>query len=412
SGAAAPSDSGMSSPAVSPDGAGSIGDAGGGGLEQDASSGDGASGNAGPSDGALDSISEAASEAASSAGATDASGHAITPGGYYVAGNAIYDASGRVHVFHGVDRTSFEWNAQGQYVAAGDYGLMAGWKANVVRIPLDQDFWLTGSPIYDAGYAGVIDQQVTSARAAGLDVILDLHWSDKGLTSTASASTLGTLPGQQRMADASSVAFWRDVASRYKDDGHVFFELYNEPHDISWDVWQNGGDTGASGAGGAAFTAAGMQSLYDTVRAAGADNLVLIGGVDWAYDLSGVPAHRIRGYNIVYVSHVYHHNSGHDAADWPASWGFLTATDPVMMTEFGPFSNQGSEVNCGLDFVTSLLDYADSKSVSWSSWAWWVYTAAGTDNGSDYCDYPSILLSRDGTPNSLGQIVKARLATY
>ncbi len=82
-----------------------------------------------------------------------------------------------------------------------------------------------------------------------------------------------------------------------------------------------------------------------------------------------MPANRVKGYNIAYVSHVYHHNTGHDATDWPASWGFLTATDPIVLTEFGPFSNQSSEVNCGLDYVTSLLDFADSKSVSWTSWA-------------------------------------------
>jgi aryl-phospho-beta-D-glucosidase BglC (GH1 family) len=301
----------------------------------------------------------------------------------------------------------------GQYISASDYTTMAGsWKANVVRIPLNQDFWLAASPIYDSGYANVIDEQVTNARAAGLDVILDLHWSDKGTLSAASASTLGTLPGQQRMADANSVTFWQEVATKYKDNGHVVFELYNEPHDIPWNVWLGGGNTGSTGAGGAAFTAVGMQTLYDTVRATGANNLVLVGGVNWAYDLSGVPANRVSGFNIAYVSHVYDHTTGHSMSDWPSNWGFLAATDPIVLTEFGPFSNQGNDVDCDLTFVTDLLTYADSLSVSWSSWAWWVYTNNGTDDGSDYCDYPSLLLSRDGTPNALGQIVQTHLATY
>jgi hypothetical protein len=350
---------------------------------------------------------------ADASGALDAAGHPMAPHGYYVEGNAIYDATGQPHRFHGVDRTSVEWNAQGQYVSPSDYATMAEWKANVVRIPLDQDFWLAASPIHDPGYAGVIDAQIAAAHAAGLDVILDLHWSDKGAIASASASTLGTLPGQQRMADVSSVALWKEVAARYAGDGRVVFELYNEPHDVSWDVWLHGGDTGANGAGGATFTAVGMQDLYDAVRGTGAKNLVLVGGLDWAYDLSGVPSHRVQGFNVAYVSHVYHHDTGHDAADWPASWGFLAATDPIVLTEFGPFSNQGSEVNCGLDYVTALLDYADSKpNVSWTSWAWWVDTANGADQGSDYCDYPSLLQDRSGTPNALGQIVRARLGTY
>jgi hypothetical protein len=38
-----------------------------------------------------------------------------------------------------------------------------------------------------------------------------------------------------------------------------------------------------------------MQQLYSAVRAAGADNLVVAGGIDWAYDLSGVPGHSLQG---------------------------------------------------------------------------------------------------------------------
>jgi hypothetical protein len=56
---------------------------------------------------------------------------------------------------------------------------------------------------------------------------------------------------------------------------------------VSWEVWLSGGDTGEGWQG------VGMQKLYDTVRAAGADNLVIVGGLDWAYDLSGVPSHRV-----------------------------------------------------------------------------------------------------------------------
>ena len=400
----APSGATAPSPPSAPSGAGTSGSA-----SPPAGDGGVAGSLPGQSGGAADG---SAPDGGTSGGGAGDGGHRFAPGGYYVAGNTIYDEAGRPHRFHGVDRTSLEWSVSGQYLAASDYALIASWKANAVRIPLNQDFWLSASPIYDPGYAGVIDQQVTNARAAGLDVILDLHWSDKGQIGAASTATLGTLPGQQRMADANSVTLWREVATKYAGNGHVIFELYNEPHDIPWSVWLDGGDTGANGAGGATFTAVGMQKLYDTVRATGAQNLVLIGGVDWAYDLSGVPANRVAGYNIGYVSHVYHHNTGHDAADWPASWGFLAATDPIVLTEFGPFSNQSSEVNCGLDYVTTLLDFADSKSVSWTSWAWWVYAANGADNGSDYCDYPSLLADRSGTTNALGAIVKARLATY
>ena len=119
---------------------------------------------------------------------------------------------------------------------------------------------------------------------------------------------------------------WPAVA-RYQNDGRVLFELYNEPHNVSWSAWQSGGDTGDG------WQAVGMQQLYDTVRATGANNLVVIDGLDWAYDLSGVPARRIEGSNILYATHAYV-SSGSEMLPrfWDVYWGFLTATDPVLVT--------------------------------------------------------------------------------
>ena len=81
-----------------------------------------------------------------------------------------------------------------------------------------------------------------------------------------------------------------------------------------------------------------MQQLYDTVRATGAQNLVVIGGLDWAYDLLGRRRRTaIAGYNIVYATHPYTDTGGftRPPSDWGRAFGFLTATDPVVATEFG-----------------------------------------------------------------------------
>jgi endoglucanase len=252
----------------------------------------------------------------------------VAQGGYYVNGNTICTAAGRPHLFHGVDRPSLEWSSGGEALLAADFRRMAGWKANVVRVALNQDFWLADSPFYDPGYPGLVDSVVTWAEAAGLDVILDLHWSDAG--------TLGgcvpTSGCQQKMADRNSLTFWSEVARQYADDGRVLFELYNEPHDVSWDVWLSGGDTGDG------WQAVGMQQLYDAVRATGAQNLVIVGGLDWGYDLSSVPSHRIAGYNVVYATHPYSPATERRSRFWDIYWGSLTATDPVIVTEFGAYS--------------------------------------------------------------------------
>jgi endoglucanase len=313
----------------------------------------------------------------------------VAPGGYYVNGNTICTADGRVHLLHGVDRPSLEWSSGGENVSLADFRLMASWNTNVVRIALNQDFWIAASPLFDPNYAALVDTAVAWAETEGIDVILDLHWSDAGvLGGCVSTPTTGC---QQQMPDVNSITFWSEVAARYQDDGRVLFELYNEPHDVPWSVWKSGG------AASDGFQAVGMQQLYDAVRATGAENLVLIGGLDWAYDLSGVPANRIDGHNIVYATHPYN-TGGRRPNNWDASWGFLTKTDPVIVTEFGNLD----DATCATDYSAELIAYADAHAVSWTAWAWF----------PGGCTFPAIIDDWSATPSPTGQVVKAALLGY
>jgi len=303
--------------------------------------------------------------------------------GYHVVGNQVLDKNGAVHYFHGVDRPSLEWSAGGDHLSAGDFRLMASWKANVVRIALNQDYWLFGDGA--KGYQTTVLQTVEWAKQAGMDVILDLHWSDKGSQGTVA-------PAQQQMADANSLTFWQQVAAFYKDDGRVLFELYNEPHDISWDVWLGGGSAGD-------FKAVGMQQLYDAVRATGAQNLVIAGGLDWAFDLSGVATHPLQGTNIMYATHPYSNQNWKPVSSFDQKWGYLTATAPVIVTEFG---DNDSALACATDYSSAVIGYADRAGAHWTSWAWWV----------GGCSFPSLITDWAGTPSAPGQVVKDALARY
>src|SRR3954466_15727300 len=218
----------------------------------------------------------------------------IAPSGYYTNGATVCTANGSPHLFHGVDRPSLEWDSAGEWnnasgIPRADFDAMASWHANVVRIALNQDYWLSGAKLYDPNYQATVDRAVKDAEGAGLDVILDLHWSDRGDWSAPLAGGGQGKVGdsdQQQMADSNSLKFWQEVASKYKGDGHVLFELYNEPHDINWATWLHGGMV-------AEYRAVGMQDLYNTVRAAGADNLVIAGGTGWAFDLSRAGGERL-----------------------------------------------------------------------------------------------------------------------
>lgn len=318
----------------------------------------------------------------------------VTAGGYYVNGNTVCTASGQAHIFHGVDRDSLEFSPQGSHLSAADFQLMGDWKANIVRIALNQDYWLAptataANRFYDSSYPARVDDAVNWAESAGMDVILDLHWSDAGVLGSCANSC------QQMMADTNSITFWSEVAARYKNDGRVLFELYNEPHDVAWSIWKNGGTTSDG------WMAAGMQQLYDAVRATGADNLVVIGGLSYAFDLSGVPNYRVAGYNILYSTHPYNNSPDKSPTAWDYAWGSLTATDPVIVTEFGdPKTN--ADGSCPADYSQELITYADAHSAGWTAWAWYV----------GGCGFPSLITDWNGTPNAPGMVVKAALGGY
>ena len=322
----------------------------------------------------------------------------VAPGGYYTNGASVCTAGGTAHLFHGVARPSLEWDPNGEWndtqgIPRSDFDAMASWHANVVRIALNQDFWLAGATLHAPAYQETIDRAVKDAEAAGLDVILDLHWSDRG---DLSASVAGQGQGQaghadqQQMADVNSKQFWLEVATKYKDDGRVVFELYNEPHDIGWSTWLNGGTV-------LGYEVVGMQELYDTVRAAGADNLVIAGGTSWAFDLSGVASNRIQGYNIVYATHPYYPQD--PKLQWDQKFGYLAAQDiaPVIITEFGDHTDA-----CTGDWDTELIQYADARQISWTAWAWW---PAG-------CSFPALISDWNYTPTVQGAAVKAALLSY
>lgn len=326
-------------------------------------------------------------------GCSPDAGPKVAPGGYYTNGASVCAADGTPHLFHGVARPSLEWGSSGDHIGLSDFQKMAEWHANIVRIALNQDFWLSGAMLNDPGYQDRIDGAVRDAEAAGLDVILDLHWSDRGnlaVDKLKGQNQLGS-SNQQQMADQNSKQFWSEVAAKYKADGHVLFELYNEPNKISWDVWLHGGAVEE-------YTAVGMQELYDTVRASGANNLVIAGGLSWAFNLGPVRSSPIDGYNVVYASHPY--NKSDDAEIfWENSFGYLGSEDiaPVVLTEFGDPTDK-----CTGAWDSKLISYADARHISWTAWAWY----------PSGCNFPALISDWDYTTTVQGDVVKAALLTY
>jgi endoglucanase len=330
---------------------------------------------------------------------------------YTVVGNTIENSSGQPVLVHGVNRPSLESSCTGTSltgqptgIPASDFATMHNaWGATAVRLPLDQDFWLSGANRYCSGYQATVQAAVQEIEANHMVAILDLHWSDDG-------SLADPALEQQCMPSQNSITFWQQVAAQYKSDPNVWFELYNEPHPPGstmaqqWSTWQNGGSVTCAAAYKNApmvtFQAPGMQQLVNTVRATGANNIVLVDGLhipNVGPTLVGVPF--LSGGNIGYSVHPYDNDQplSTQQAEWTTNFGPISAQVPVVATEFG-------DLNCGSPgYDNAILSFFRAHSISYTAWAW--------DVGG--CSYPSLISDAAGDcQNSYGCALQQDIKSY
>jgi endoglucanase len=336
--------------------------------------------------------------------------NATANGPYSVKGNTIVGADGRQYIFHGIGRDGLEYNCSGEgpldqahlaYMGSGANSAGATyWDANTVRLPVSEGFWLNGAPGYPctaAQYQALVTQTVNSLTALKLNVIIDLQWTDAAHQSLQGGGPWG-------MPDADSVTFWQQVAPIFKGYSNVLFELYNEPHPPSWSCWASGCNMSESGYSDdckcsktLSYPGVGMQALVNAVRGAGANNLVLVGGMNWGYDLSQVGSYPLSGSNIVYDTHPYPYGDKLSNT-WDASFGNISSKYPVLSAESGEF-------DCTSTYLNQLYSYFDAHSIGWVSWAW--------VSRGDTCGYPELVTDYQGTPSvSMGQFIYQKLHSY
>ena len=294
----------------------------------------------------------------------------------HVEGNQIQTKDRKAVWLQGLCVDSMEWSAAGEKIQESIAVAIDQWKSNVIRLPVKENFWFGRGPWQKKGEGGIayrklVDAAVDSAGAHGAYLVLDLH-------------SFGA-PTTQHLE------FWKDAAIRYKNHPAVLFELFNEPHSISWETWRDGAslkgpknknaDVGAKenneDNGGDVST--GMQSLVDAIRATGARNIVIAGGLDWGYDLSGVAAKfALRdhdgGRGIVYSSHIYPWKK-----DWQARTLDAAAKYPIFVGEVGcppdwnsfnfiPIEQRTEDLNKP-DWAMDVLGMIQKNKLNWTGFS-------------------------------------------
>jgi endoglucanase len=273
-----------------------------------------------------------------------------------------------------------------------DYRVLAtSWRCNAVRLSVHPTAWRHSQ----ADALRLLERDAAAALSRRMWVIIDWHtigWPD-GYYQRPDPSW-GSPPDLYDSSLELARSFWTAMAERWRGDGRVAFELWNEPV-FDPDAWD-----AAPGATWPDLRAR-YQDLIATVRARGAPNLVLLGGDRWAYDLRGVRASPVADANVGYTWHVYAGHDGNDPALWAGKLDEVDRAFPVVVTEWG-FCRacegahfQGSPETFGRVFLRRFLA---GRGLSYTAWVW--HPGWG----------PPMLEGDWRTPNEFGRFVKADLA--
>ena len=306
-----------------------------------------------------------------------------------VKGNHLVDRGGHTVRLLGVNRSGTEYACQqgwGFFDGPSDMAsirAMKSWHVNSVRLALNETCWLGINGIEGryggANYRRTILAYVAKLERAGLYVILNLELAAPG---DQQASSIPPMPDADHSPD-----FWRSVATAFRGDRAVLFDLYTEPHDVGWACWENGCQIEGEKVG--SYRAAGMTELVEAVRSTGAPQPILLGGIDWSRDLGHWLEHLPPDprHALVASNHTY---------DYATCFGGCRTALALIAREFPVVSGEIGEGDCATGYIDPYMRWADRHGISYLAWAW--------DAGGGWtCEGgPTLITDYDGTPTAFG----------
>jgi hypothetical protein len=304
--------------------------------------------------------------------------HAPMPLPLKVVNTHVVNSRGERVRLRGVNAPGLAWSndGEGRHVIKAMEVAIRDWHANTVRLPLSQDRWLGKAPYQKDGgkfYRALVHEAVELCASRGGYIILDLHETDEGEP--------GHHLGAHHMPDRNSVPFWKDLAHTYRNHPAVIFDLFNEPHDVSWEVWRNGGRVTEPSKDGVKreYEAVGLQTLLDTVRATGARNVVIVGGLQYAQDLSWfIKGNRLNdpsGHGMLYAYHWYDYKGAWPMAKRIQFMERATRSLPIIISEFGAGYRESSprftpkERESCERWLRQVLQALEDNQWDWTAWS-------------------------------------------
>src|ERR1043165_22226 len=314
---------------------------------------------------------------------TPPSGHTVTSGWHATfMRTSLGTAAGATYRLLGVNRSSGEcaciqgngmWDGPADQAAVS---AMKTWNVHMVRIPLNEQCWLGAANVPATGTKGAAYQQavkdyVNLLVANGITPVVEMHWSFGQYSGPGAGCSDVNATCQKPMPDAQfAPTFWSQVATAFKGNNAVIFDLFNEPFPdfannfsnptAAWMCLRDGGTCTGIG-----YQVAGMQSLVNAVRATGATNVIMVPGIAFTNDLSQWLAFKPTDSagNLMATWHSYNFNACVTQSCWDSQIGTVARQVPVVAAEIG-------QNTCAHDYIDQVMAWADTNGVGYAAWTW------------------------------------------
>jgi hypothetical protein len=259
-------------------------------------------------------------------------------------GNRLVNEAGDVVVLRGVVRSGMESRERNgldptgvqrvttREVAGIDQPeireLTREWRANVIRLPLNQEWILTR-----VDYIANLDRLIDWAAAEGAYTLLAIELLDP-------RRVFGTAGGQPNrlppLPEENTVRALRVLAQRYRNEPAVLYQLFGAPHEALPDDNEFLFQRPANEAGWLNIWHSWVRRLEGAIHRDHPRAVVLVPGWNWGLTLRSYPVPAVGG-NVVYSARVQRSGAPTAPADFDFNFGFerLRRLHPVLIGEWG-----------------------------------------------------------------------------
>lgn len=256
-----------------------------------------------------------------------------------VSGANIVNRSGKKFQIRGMSTHGIMWEDYSDILSSSSLKtLRDDWGVNTIRIAMYTEEWggYTTGAAYASQAKAKVNTGVKNATDLGMYVIIDWHILNDG---------------NPQKHQTEAVAFFTEMAKKYKDYNNVMYEICNEP---------NGNVTWSSNIKPYA------EKVISAIRKYDSDAIIIVGTGTWSQDIDKVVNSRLSDKNTVYALHFY----ANTHTDWLRNRfsSCYSSGLPILVSEFGTCDASG---NGGYNAAQTKkwLTLLDSKNVGYINWS-------------------------------------------